>query len=83
VPIISPPSPSHVSAEPFLKGSTLGSLKDLKDATEFMAEKKLVPVISHTVDGLESVEKGFEILEKGEQFGKVVLKIRPPLASRL
>ena len=61
----------------------MGSQKDLEDATNFLAERKLVQVISHTVDGLESIEKGFEILEKGEQFGKVVLKIRPPPAARL
>ena len=62
----------------------MGSQKDLEDATNFIAEKKLVPVISHTIDGLESIEKGFEILDKGEQFGKVVVKIRSSvLAARL
>jgi len=61
----------------------MGSQKDLEDATEFVAERKLVPVISHTIDGLESIEKGFEILEKGEQFGKVVVKIRPFQTARL
>ncbi|KAF9651499.1 NAD(P)-binding protein [Thelephora ganbajun] len=65
------------------RGSTMGSQKDLEDATNFITEKKLVPVISHTIDGLESIEKGFEILEKGEQFGKVVVKIRPSQAARL
>lgn len=61
----------------------MGSQKDLEDATNFIAEKKIVPVISHTVDGLESIEKGFESLEKGEQFGKVVVKIRSSPAARL
>lgn len=61
----------------------MGSQKDLEDATNFIAEKKLVPVISHSVDGLELVERGFETLEKGEQFGKVVVKIRSPPAPRL
>jgi len=61
----------------------MGSQKDLEDATNFVAEKKLVPVISHTIDGLESIEKGFEILDRGEQFGKVVVKIRSPPAARL
>lgn len=64
-------------------GSTMGSQKDLIDATNFIAEKKIVPVISHTIDGLESIEKGFEILEKGEQFGKVVVKVRHSPAARL
>jgi NADPH-dependent curcumin reductase CurA len=61
----------------------MGSQKDLQDATNFIAEKKLIPVISHTVDGLESIEKGFETLEKGEQFGKVVVKIQSSLVARL
>lgn len=61
----------------------MGSRKDLEDATNFITEKKLVPVISHIIDGLESIEKGFEVLEKGEQFGKVVVKMRSTPASRL
>jgi len=61
----------------------MGSQKDLEDATNFIVEKKLIPVISHTIDGLESIETGFEILEKGEQFGKVVVKIRSSPAARL
>ena len=61
----------------------MGSQKDLEDATKFIAEKNIVPVISHIVDGLESIEKGFETLEKGEQFGKVVVKIRSSPAARL
>lgn len=54
----------------------MGSQKDLEDATNFIAEEKLVPVVSHTINGLELIEGGFEILEKGEQFGKVVVKIQ-------
>lgn len=61
----------------------MGSQKDLEDATNFIAEKRLVPTISHTINGLESIEEGFQVLEKGEQFGKVVVKIRQPQASRL
>lgn len=61
----------------------MGSQKDLEDATKFIAEKKIVPVISHTFDGLESIEQGFETLERGEQFGKVVVRMRPSPAARL
>jgi len=64
-------------------GSTMGSQKDLEDATKFIGEKKIVPVISHTIDGLESIEKGFETVERAERFGKVVVKIRPSPAGRL
>ena len=61
----------------------MGSRKDLEDATKFITERRIVPVISHTVDGLETIEKGFETLEKGEQFGKVVVKIRSLPVTRL
>lgn len=61
----------------------MGSQKDLEEATKFIAEKKIVPAVSHTIDGLESVEEGFETLERGEQFGKVVVRIRQSPAARL
>ena len=61
----------------------MGSQKDLEDATNFIAEEKLVPVVSHTINGLELIEGGFEILEKGEQFGKFVVKIQSSPAPRL
>lgn len=57
-------------------GSTMGSHQDLKDATDFIAQHRIVPIISHVVDGLESAEQGFELLKRGDQFGKVVIKLR-------
>ncbi|KAG6830497.1 hypothetical protein H0H87_007854 [Tephrocybe sp. NHM501043] len=60
-----------------LIGSTMGSHLDLIDATNFLAENRLVPVISHVVDGLEAAEEGFEIMKRGDQFGKIVVKISP------
>lgn len=59
-----------------LIGSTMGSHKDLIDATNFIAEHRLVPVVSDILDGLESAEEGFELINKGQQFGKVVIRIR-------
>jgi len=61
-----------------LIGSTMGSHKDLEDATRFMEQHKLVPVVSHVLDGLESAEQGFQLIHRGEQFGKVVIKLREP-----
>lgn len=58
-----------------LIGSTMGSHQDLIDATSFMAEHRIVPVISHVLDGLESAEQGFEIMRRGDQFGKIVVRI--------
>ena len=53
----------------------MGSYKDMKEATEFLAEHRIVPVVSHVLDGLESAEEGFELLKKGDQFGKVIINL--------
>lgn len=54
----------------------MGSHRDLADATQFLAKHRIVPVVSHILDGLESAEEGFKLIEKGQQFGKVVIRIR-------
>lgn len=54
----------------------MGSHQDMKDATEFLAEHRIIPIVSHVLDGLESAEEGFELLKKGEQFGKIVISLR-------
>ena len=59
-----------------LIGSTMGSHKDLIDATNFMAEHRIVPIVSHVLDGLESADEGFRLLDKGDHFGKIVIRIR-------
>ncbi|EMD38123.1 hypothetical protein CERSUDRAFT_113271 [Gelatoporia subvermispora B] len=59
-----------------LLGSTMGSRKDLIDATNFIAEHRIVPAVSQVLDGLEDAETGFQLLQRGDQFGKVVIKIR-------
>ncbi|KAJ4480089.1 NAD-P-binding protein [Lentinula aciculospora] len=58
-----------------LIGSTMGSTQDLRDATKFLSKHKIIPVVSQVVYGLENAEKGFEMLESGMQFGKVVIEI--------
>ncbi|KAI9065457.1 NAD-P-binding protein [Trametes sanguinea] len=60
-----------------LIGSTMGSKQDLLDATAFLAQHRIVPVVSDVLDGLESAERGFEILERGDHFGKVVIRVVP------
>ncbi|GLB34498.1 putative zinc-binding dehydrogenase [Lyophyllum shimeji] len=65
-----------------LIGSTMGSHQDLIDATNFMAEHRIVPVISHVCAGLESAEEGFEIMKRGDQFGKIVIRMRPEGSRR-
>ena len=62
-------------------GSTKGSHQDMKNATEFLAEYRIVPVVSHVLEGLESAEEGFELLKKGDQFGKVIINLHRTGAS--
>lgn len=64
-------------------GSTMGSRQDLKDATDFIAQHRIIPIVSHVVDGLESAEQGFELLKRGDQFGKVVIKLRDSGKAKL
>jgi D-arabinose 1-dehydrogenase-like Zn-dependent alcohol dehydrogenase len=56
-------------------GSMMGSHQDLMDATKFLEKHRIVPVVSHVLDGLESAEEGFEIMNRGDQFGKIVIKM--------
>ena len=69
----------------YMIGSTMGSHQDLIDATNFIAEHKVVPIVSHVLDDLESADQGFGLMEKGEQFGKIVIRVRhdEKVASRL
>ena len=52
----------------------MGSHKDLIDATNFIAEHRIVPVVSHILDGLEEAEGGFRLIESGEHFGRWLLE---------
>ncbi|KAL0575682.1 hypothetical protein V5O48_006293 [Marasmius crinis-equi] len=58
-----------------LLGSTMGSYADLKEATEFIAAHKIVPIVSDVLEGLDKAEEGFKMLDKGGQFGKVVISV--------
>lgn len=53
----------------------MGSRQDLKDATDFLVEHKIVPVVSHILPGLESADIGFQLMEEKKQFGKIVLRV--------
>ncbi|KAJ7726155.1 NAD(P)-binding protein [Mycena maculata] len=58
-----------------LLGTMMGSRADLRAATAFLAEHKIVPVVSTVLPGLEAAERGFEMMKNGEQFGKIVIRI--------
>jgi D-arabinose 1-dehydrogenase-like Zn-dependent alcohol dehydrogenase len=61
----------------------MGSHQDLIDATDFLSKHKIVPVVSTVLDGLESAEQGFEEMNQGGQFGKIVIKLRQPAKAKL
>ncbi|KAI5900674.1 NAD(P)-binding protein [Schizophyllum commune H4-8] len=66
-----------------LIGSTMGSRKDLEDATAFMAKHKIVPVVSDVLDGLDAVEQGFDLIKRGGQFGKIVIDLQRSSKAKL
>jgi D-arabinose 1-dehydrogenase-like Zn-dependent alcohol dehydrogenase len=53
----------------------MGSKKDLADSIAFLAEHKITPVVSHVLNGLEEFERGFDLMKRGEQFGKIVIDL--------
>ena len=55
-------------------GSTMGSLADFREMMEHVFSGKLTPIID-SVYSLEQAREAYARYERGEQFGKVVLKI--------
>ncbi|KAJ7138197.1 NAD-P-binding protein [Mycena epipterygia] len=58
-----------------LLGTMMGSRADLLAATAFLTQHKIVPVVSVVLPGLEAAERGFEMMQTGTQFGKIVVKV--------
>ena len=61
-----------------LKGTTMGSKKEFRDMIDFVKEKKIRPVVSRVVkglDNLEGIDGLFEDMKAGKQFGKLVIEI--------
>ncbi|KAF2750212.1 NAD(P)-binding protein [Sporormia fimetaria CBS 119925] len=60
-----------------VRGSTMGSRKEFTDMVNFLKEKKIKPVVSRVVNGLEveTVEKLFDDMKNASQFGKLVVTI--------
>ena len=55
-------------------GSTMGSDHDFKKMLEFVNLHKIKPIITNIFD-LCDTEQALRLMEKGKQFGKIVLKI--------
>ncbi len=61
-------------------GSTMGSLGTFKKVLRFLGEGKLKPVIDRVMS-LDECRQAHEILEAGEQFGKIILKVKEQVAA--
>ena len=57
-----------------LLGTTMGSPADWRAMTDFVALHKIVPVVSD-VFPLAHAAEAFELMERGEQFGKIVVTL--------
>ncbi|KAK4050680.1 hypothetical protein OIV83_003406 [Microbotryomycetes sp. JL201] len=57
------------------KGSTMGSRQEFFDSVKFVEQHKIEPVVSDVLSSLDEFEKGFEILKKNSQFGKIVIHV--------
>jgi D-arabinose 1-dehydrogenase-like Zn-dependent alcohol dehydrogenase len=67
-----------------LKGSTMGSRKEFKDMVAFVNEKKIKPVVSRVIKGLDNlkeIDSLFDEMKKGSQFGKLVIEIEDGKSS--
>lgn len=58
-----------------MRGSTMGSRKEFADMVDLVRNKQIHPVISHVVNGLNNVDELFEIMKRGENFGKLVVTV--------
>ena len=61
-----------------LRGSTMGSRQEFKDMVAFVNEKKIKPIVSRSVKGIDNmkdIDGLFEDIRNGSQFGKVVIEL--------
>lgn len=61
-----------------LRGTTMGSRAEFRDMVAFVRERRIVPVISRVVrglDNLDGIEGLFDDMKAGRQFGKLVIEI--------
>lgn len=61
-----------------LRGSTMGSRKEFTEMVAFVREKKIRPIVSRSVQGLDNlkdIDGLFEDMKNGKQFGKLVIEV--------
>jgi NADPH:quinone reductase-like Zn-dependent oxidoreductase len=61
-----------------LRGTTMGSREEFERMLNFVKERKIKPVIGGIWLGLENAPEVFEIMNKGKQFGKLVIENKLP-----
>lgn len=68
-----------------VRGSTMGSRKEFADMVAFVREKKLKPIVSRTVHGLdiEQIDTLFDDMKNASQFGKLVVTLGNNKSSKL
>ena len=54
----------------------MGSQEDMKNATLFIEEHKIKPVVSVVLDDLDKFEEGLNLMKNNGQFGKIVMKVK-------
>ncbi|PGH06225.1 hypothetical protein AJ80_08194 [Polytolypa hystricis UAMH7299] len=67
-----------------VRGSTMGSRKEFKDMVDFVKQENIRPVVSRVVkgiDNLKGINELFDDMNKGSQFGKLVIEIGGGAAS--
>lgn len=63
-----------------LRGSTMGSRKEFKEMVAFVNDKKIKPIVSRSVkgiDNLKDINGLFDDIKNGSQFGKLVIELVP------
>jgi D-arabinose 1-dehydrogenase-like Zn-dependent alcohol dehydrogenase len=68
-----------------VRGSTMGSRKEFADMVRFVGEKKMKPVVSRSVHGLDvdKIDTLFEDMKSASQFGKLVVTLGQGKGSKL
>lgn len=61
----------------------MGSRVEFIDAINFISKHQIRPVVDTTFDSLHEAESAFEILEKGGQFGKIVIHVAAHRPSKI
>jgi NADPH:quinone reductase-like Zn-dependent oxidoreductase len=57
-----------------LLGTTMGNDQEFRDMTDFFVSRKLRPAVRHVLP-LKDAAAAHELMESGEQSGKIVLAI--------